>query len=97
MDEVEVPLRVSVVDAHFPQEDAAVQVPGLPGPGVPLDPAQVASLEHADDGAADYTNPSTLRAGDSGQTFVGVADAGPPTSLAGFAECGTAAGDAGGD
>lgn len=97
MDGIEVPLRVSVVDAHFPQQDAAVHVPGPTGPGVPLDPAQAAALEHAEDDALDYTDASTLRAGGSGQTFAGVADAGSPADLAFFVGDGTPAGDAGGD
>lgn len=94
MDEADVPLRVSLVGDHPPQTDAAVQVPGVPWPGVPLDPAQAASPGPTDD-RTDYTDTSVLRAGDSGQTCIGVIDSGGSADLSGGA--GSAGSDADGD
>lgn len=95
MEQTDLPLLVSVVEDYAADGDAASMVPGVPPPGVPLDPAQAAIPEHSEEDAPDYANVSVLRAGDSGQTFAGVADPGLPADRSGFYDSGSAGGDAG--
>jgi hypothetical protein len=94
-DDVEVPLRLLVVD-DAAGADRAAQVPGEWSPGVHLDPAHAAAWEHDGD-APDHTTTASLRAGDSGQTFAGVADGGQQADPSGYLDSGSGGGDAGGE
>ena len=94
-DDVEVPLRLLVVD-DAAGADRAAQVPGEAPPGVPLDPAHAAAWKH-DGNAPDYTRIASLRAGASGQTFAGVADGAQQAHPSGYFDSGSGGGDAGGE
>lgn len=93
-DGIEVPLRVLVVD-DAAGADRVARVPGEPSTGVSLDPADAAVRDHDD--APDYTTIASLRAGDSGQAFAGVADGGQQPDLPGYFDSGSGGGDAGGE
>ncbi|MFJ6001038.1 hypothetical protein [Arthrobacter sp. NPDC092385] len=94
-DDVEVPLRLFVAD-DAAGTDRVAHVPGGSSPGVPLDPARVAAWEHDRD-APDDTTIASLRAGDSGQTFAGVADGGQQADPSGYFDSGSGGGDGGGE
>ncbi|MDN4610585.1 hypothetical protein [Arthrobacter burdickii] len=91
-----VPLRVAAVSDPAAATDAATRIPGPLADGTPLDPVEVAAWHSPDDDrGTDYEDPAILRAGDSGQTFSAVVEAGPPADLPGCSASAIGDGDGG--
>lgn len=83
-----VPLQVEMVPEGV---DPALRIPGAVAAAA-LAPSAVLAFLAADDDCSPYTDPAALRAGDSGQTYTGVADPAPNVDFAGSFDAGLADG-----
>ncbi|WP_458116570.1 hypothetical protein [Arthrobacter sp. D2-10] len=80
-DGVNVPIQVELVPEGA--TDSASRIPGAVAAAA-IAPSAALAFFAADDGATSvYSDPAALRAGDSGQTYTGVAEPGPEASYAG--------------
>lgn len=85
-----VPIHVELVPDSV---DPASRIPGAIAAAA-IAPAAVAAFFAADDGSP-YSDPAALRAGDSGQTYTGVAEPAPEVDYAAANDAGYA--DGGGE
>lgn len=88
-----VPIRVEV--AQESDGDFATRIPGAAAAAAIAPGAALAYFPADDDAPSVYADPAALRAGDSAQTYAGVAEPGPEMNHAGSFDAGAA--DGGGE
>ncbi|GAB3539212.1 hypothetical protein GCM10027403_27200 [Arthrobacter tecti] len=93
-DNTNLPIQVELVPDSV---DPALRIPGAVAAAAIAPSAALAFFAPDDDGASPYADPSALRAGGSGETYAGVAEAGPEGDYAGSLDAGAADGGAGGE